>query len=526
MSRGYATPITEVYYNTSCQVFLMELSQIKKVHCLGIGGIGVSAVAKFFLAQGKEVSGSDLARSEITEDLEKRGVKIFYGHKSGQIDPQTDLIVYSPAVSLSNPEILDIKDIKDIKILSYPEFLGELSKEYYTIAVSGTHGKSTTTAMIGLILEAAGFDPLVIVGARVPGWEMGNLRLPRGTYAELNGTNAELSGRRRFFVVEACEHQANMLKIHPHVVVVTSVEPDHLDYYQTFDNVKAAFQAFTQLVAKGGLVVYNGDREAEWNWNYIRPSVFKLLWQMLFGMKLKWRSFGFGEGNDYRALDWQVKEGHQEFEMSLLRHDLKQAHVRLQIPGRFNVYNALAALTVALELGVPIEVCQKVLANFKGIWRRFEIVGQMRVGNDTATVISDYGHHPTAIRETLRGAREFYPGRRIVLVYQPHQHHRTKSLWEEFIKALAEPDVLILSEIYEVVGREAVEDREVSSQKLIDSLKTLKTLKTLKFFYGGDLEQTERLARQVIKEEDVVIVMGAGDIDKVARKLVMTKTRI
>ncbi len=473
--------------------------KIKKIHCVGIGGIGVSAAAKFFLSRDAIVTGSDVSSSAITQDLENRGVKIFYGHQAENVANDVDLIIYSPAVPKDNPERQ-----KSIQELSYPEFLGELSKNYYTIAVSGTHGKSTTTAMVGLILEAAGFDPLVIVGSRVPGLELGNIRLP----ASLRGESEAIPNNKKLFVVEACEHQANMLNLHPQAVVITNMEPDHLDFYGDFDNVKGAFQKFVQLVPKNGLVIYNGDREAELDWNYARPSVLKLIWQMFFKVRPRWRSFGFNTTNDYQAIDREVKNGNQFFNV---QSGLYKFHVKLSIPGKFNAYNALAAMAVAVELGAPVEVCQKVLANFKGIWRRFEIL------KEKPLIISDYGHHPTAIAETVKAAREFYPGRRVVLVYQPHQHHRTKMLFNDFVAALALPDILILSDIYDVAGRENSADQDVSSAKLLEMIKMSSA--TGEYHYGGNLANTERLAREIIKESDVMLVMGAGDIDSVARKL-------
>mgnify|MGYP001608792288 CR=1 FL=1 len=491
----------------------MDLATIKKIHCVGIGGIGVSAIAKFFLSLGATVTGSDVSSSVITQDLEKRGVKIFYGHKAENVSNDVDLIIYSPAVPKDNPERQ-----KGIQELSYPEFLGELSKQYFTIAISGTHGKCTTTALIGLILEAAAYDPLVIVGSRVPGWELGNIRLPaslrapapayRQAGADKAGEAEAIPNNKKIFVVEACEHQANMLNLCPQAVVITNIETDHLDFYGNFDNVKSAFQKFVRLVPKNGLVIFNGDREAELDWNYARPSMWKLIWQVLFSRRVKWRSFGFKTPNDYQALDREVKNGNQFFNV---QSGLSKFHVKLSIPGKFNAYNALAAMAVVLELGAPVEVCQKVLANFKGIWRRFEIL------KEKPLIISDYGHHPTAIAETVKAAREFYPGRRVVLVYQPHQHHRTKMLFNDFVSALALPDVLILSDIYDVAGREEVTDQDVSSEKILEAIKV--SGGAGEYFYSGDLATTERLAREIIKESDVILVMGAGDVDIIARHL-------
>jgi UDP-N-acetylmuramate--alanine ligase len=229
---------------------------------------------------------------------------------------------------------------------------------------------------------------------------------------------------------------------------------------------------------------------------------------MFFKVSPRWRSFGFNTPNDYQAVDREVRKGNQFFNV---QSNLSKFLVKLNVPGKFNAYNALAAMAVALELGASVEACQKVLANFKGIWRRFEII------KERPLIISDYGHHPTAIIETVKAAREFYPGQRIILIFQPHQHHRTKMLFNDFVQALSLPDVLILSDIYDVTGREETVDQDVNSAKLLKMIKL--SGGAGEYHYGGNLSNTERLAREIMKENDVVLVMGAGDIDMVARTL-------
>jgi len=469
----------------------MDLSKVKKVYCLGIGGIGVSAIAKWFFlqaplfgqlsqraGQGREMAGWDLVSSEITDDLARLGILVAIGPSTEVRPPEMDgldLVVYSPAVPAENPARQAARE-RGIKELSYPEVLGEISRGRPTIAVSGTNGKSTTTALVGLMLEAAGLDPLVIVGSKVKSFAHGNLRPGQGP-----------------FVVEACEHQANMLKIQPQTAILTNIEEDHLDYYRDLGHIKDSFRKFVKSLPPDGKLIFNADDPAS-----VEVS-------QAAGRKI---SFGIDGAADYQASELVTMPGRQQF--ILRAPDGQRGTIVLQIPGRFNVYNALAALAAALENGANLAACQKVLAEFSGPWRRFEKVGEFR----GATIISDYGHHPTAIRETLAGAREFYPGRRLVLVYQPHQHNRTKKLFNDFVAALRLPDLLILSDIYDVAGREEAQDQNVSSEKLVKEINKDSAV------YGGDLENTLALAQKTITEGDIVIVMGAGDIDWVARQLI------
>ncbi len=427
------------------------LEDIQQIHFIGVGGIGVSAVAKWCLAQGKTVTGSDTQSSVITKDLDRRGIKIFLGHASEQIRADVQLVVYSPAVPESNVERVRAKEL-GMSTWSYPEFLGTMSREYSTIVVSGTNGKSTTTAMLGLILEAAGYDPTVIVGSLVSGWKEGNLRVGGG----------------RFFVVEGCEYKAAMLELNPEMIVLTNIEEDHLDYYRDLDHIRETFQLFADKLKGKGMIILNADD----------PESQKLV----TGHQA---TFGFDTGS----------------------YNTHTHELHLKIPGRFNQMNALAAMASAMELGVPFETCKRVLESFKGIWRRFERVGVWR-GVD---VISDYGHHPTAIRGTIEAAREFFPGRRIVLCFQPHQHARTLSLLTELVEALKGSDVLVIPEIYSVEGR--TEDQKISSRDLVSKISDS--------HYAADLAEAERILNRLIQPDDVLIIQGAGDVDDLARRIVI-----
>lgn len=441
------------------------LEGIQTIHFVGAGGIGMSAAAKWCQSKGRAVSGSDRASSAITDDLDRMGIAIRIGHDATNLPVGVQLVVYSPAVQETNVERVRAREL-GARELSYPQFLGAMSRDYSTIAVSGTNGKSTTTAMLALMLEAAGYDPTVIVGSLVPSFPLGNLRVGNG----------------RFFVVEACEYRANMLEISPEMIVLTNIEADHLDFYRDVDHIRETFQAFVDKLKGKGLTVWNKD-DAQSNRLVVDRGV----------------TYGFDGSSDYVGLSRSTVDGVQTVETN-------QGTLKLNVPGAFNAMNALAATSAAMELGVPFETCARVLSSFAGIWRRFERVGQF----NGAEVISDYGHHPTAIKGTIQAAREFFPGRRIVLCFQPHQHSRTAELFDEFVDAIKTADETVVAEIYGVAGR--TEAETVSSRDLVAKIAGAR--------YAAGAEESEATLRDIVRDGDVVVVQGAGDIDAVARRLV------
>ena len=432
----------------------------------------MSALAKWFLQEGVAVSGSDVHLSPITHDLETRGAKIYSGHAGTNLAESIDLLIYSPAVPDTNLERVSARE-RGIPERTNFEVLGEISKLFSTIVVSGTNGKSTTTAMLGLMLEAAGYDPTVLVGSLVPGFKDGNYR----------------HGGGRFFVVEGCEYRANMLQLHPEMIVLTNIEEDHLDYYRDLTHIQETFQTFVDKLKGQGMVVVNADDAGSAVLNVSRPV-----------------TYGSDRSNTtYAFTQRKTAMGSQTVQTNV-------GELELQIPGEFNVYKALAAMSAAMELGVPFETCRRVLKDFSGIWRRFERVGVWK----GADIISDYGHHPSSIKQTVEATREFFPSRRIVLCYQPHQHDRTKKLFEEFVEVLPLADHLVLTEIYDVAGRSQVHD--VSSKDLVDVISKNDPGKDVR--YAQDLSAAESHLREIVQLGDVVLIMGAGDIDEVARKLV------
>lgn len=457
------------------------LEKIHKIHLVGAGGIGVSAVGKWLLAKGKTVSATDLYDTDILRALDKAGATVQIGHAPDLISDKVDLLVYSSAVPEDDVERAKARKL-EIKELSYSQFLGEMSREYSTVVVSGTNGKSTTTAMLGLILEEAGLDPTVIVGSKVPSWEQGNLRVGSGDY----------------FVVEGCEYKANMLDLDPNMIVLTNIEEDHLDFYKNLDHIRETFQTFVDKLPEDGILIRNVDDKES--------------------MKLKTdvndQTYSIGHQANFVADNRKVEAGKQTFSFT---HGAKElGFIEMQMPAKFNVSNALAAIAAAMKLGVDEQTIKRALKNFSGIWRRYERVGELK----GVPVISDYAHHPTAIEQTLMATRELFPKKRVLLCFQPHQHARTIELFEEFVPAFDQVDELIISEIYDVAGRDD-EAEEISSKKLIKAIKKhdAKIGFDRHVIYAADLTEAEKEVRDRVHKHDVVIIMGAGDIDEVARNL-------
>ncbi len=417
-----------------------------RIHFVGIGGIGVSALAQYYLAKGHTISGSDLVGSEITEALQKRGAKIFivqnpnFEIQNSKLKfeiQNSNLVVYSPAVSSRHPE-LKLARQQRIKCQSYPEALGELTKTYFTIAVSGTHGKSTTASMLSLILVKAGLDPTVIIGTKLKEFGNSNCRV----------------GRSKYLVIEADEHFGSFLNYWPQIIVLTNIEPDHLDYYKNYDNLLKAFREFIGHLPKDGILIQNS--------NLKKPTVHT-------------------QQND----------------------NLKLKNI-LKVPGEHNVYNATLALATARALGIPDKISFKALSEYKGCWRRFEIV------NKKPLTVSDYGHHPTEIEATLKAAREKWPERKIWCVYQPHQHQRTHYLFNDFVAIFrrAPADKIMITDIYDVAGREEKKiKKEVSAEKLVRAVNRKKVIYL-------PTEKIVGFVKKNLPQDAVLIIMGAGDIYK------------
>jgi UDP-N-acetylmuramate--alanine ligase len=430
------------------------------IHFIGIGGIGVSSLSRYYLSKGHEVSGSDLDTSEIIESLKKAGAKITIGpHQAKNLAKGTDKVIYSVATLADNPELEKAKE-KGIEIQSYPQALGELTKEHFTIAISGAHGKGTTTAFVSLALIEAGLDPTVIIGT--------NLK-------EFNNSNFR-PGKSQYLVIEADEYQKAFLNYWPKILVVTNLDEEHLDCYKDLEEITATFAQFASHLEENGLLILNEDDK--------NAHVFK--------DKISKRHF--------RIQTYSVHQSEGE--------KLKKI---LKIPGEHNVSNALAALAVARDLEIKDDVSFFAFSQYQGAWRRFE-VKDVVFGSKPLTVISDYAHHPTEIKATLGGVREKFPKRKIWAVFQPHQYQRTYYLFDKFVDAFTSADEIVLTEIYGVAGREKKEIMEkVSSRKLAEAIKE----KGVSVHFIEDYEKIPEFLRRRVEANDIVVIMGAGSIYKI-----------
>lgn len=451
----------------------MDIQSFKKIHCIGIGGIGVSATAKFFLLQGARVTGSDVVETDIICELRNLGCTIFIGHSPENIPNDTELVVYSPAVKESNPEFVASVGM-GVPVLKYHQILGLISESRPTIAVTGMHGKSTTTSLVGLLFKSK--DPLIIVGSKVKEFNNGNLQFTSSTTSP--------------FIVEGDEYRGHMRYLSPRDLVITNIEEEHLDYYRDINHIKETFQEFVdKLPSDGRLYIHSEDVHAK----TLITNARKI-------------TFGLDANADFRGIPMEFENGVRKIAVELRGEPL--GCYQLRLPGIHNVLNSLAALAVGISNDISFHEIATALKDFKGIWRRFELVGECK----GTLVYSDYGHHPTEINATLQGARELYPGRRIVLLFQPHQYDRTKKLFNQFIPAMKRADLTIIADVYDVPGRE--EDRSVNSNMLAEACDCRTVV------YGGTLEISRDYLLGEIKSEDVIIIMGAGEVDRIAREIV------
>lgn len=440
----------------------------KKLHAhfIGIGGIGISALARWFLAKNWAVSGSDVVSSSITRELEKEGVKVKIGHKKAGLPPRADMVVFSEAIGHKNPELLEAKR-RGIVPLSYPQALGCLTKTYKTLAVTGSHGKSTTTAMLALILMRAGFDPNVVVGTKLK---------------EFGGKNFR-SGKSKWLVLEADDYKAVFLNYSPSAIIATTLDREHLDVYKNLGNIKKAFLKFFSNIQSGGALVINRDDK---NLRSLHSPIARL-----------------AKRNSLRV-----------FWYSLKNKEAKQIQNVLKIPGSHNVANAVAAFILATKvLNIKKQDVLKALAGYRGAWRRMEFRGTCYLPRATCHVYDDYAHHPTEIKATLKAFKEKFPKKKIICVYQPHQGERLKALYSEFIHSFRDADTLILLPIYEVVGRDT-KYKTWTSERLAESIK--KQYPKKEVYYVPSPKKLKsflsHLSLASCRLSPVLVMMGAGDI--------------
>ncbi|HEY6193232.1 MAG TPA: UDP-N-acetylmuramate--L-alanine ligase [Bacteroidota bacterium] len=446
-------------------------SSIKKIHFVGVGGIGMSGIAEILLDQGFKISGSDRATGEVTDRLQTLGAEIFEGHKAQNVGPDVDALVYSSAISHDNPELVEAQKRK-IPVIRRAEMLAEVMRLKYGIGIAGTHGKTTTTSMVSLILMEGGLDPTVVVGGKLSG---------------LGGTNARL-GHGEFIVVEADEFDRSFLSITPTIAVLTTLETDHLDCYRDLEDIKGAFIQFANKVPFYGFIVLCSDEPALQD---IMPRL----------NRKKTVTYGINPQADVQALDLRFKDNTSTF--TVMREKRELGQVTLQIPGRHNVQNALAAIAVGLEVGVPFERAKEGIEKFTGVYRRWEKKGEV----NGISVYDDYAHHPTECRATLSGVKAGWR-RRVVCVFQPHLYSRTRDFYEEFAKSFLLSDVLVVTDVYPA--------REEPIQGITGELiaNAAKEYGHKEVFYLADKAAVPGLLGKITKRDDIVITMGAGDIWK------------
>ncbi|MBL8919674.1 MAG: UDP-N-acetylmuramate--L-alanine ligase [Myxococcaceae bacterium] len=444
-----------------------------RVHFVGIGGIGMSGIAEVLLNLGYQVSGSDLKESDVTRRLVSLGARVGFGHREENLS-SCDVVVISSAVKKDNPEVVAAKRRK-IPVIPRAEMLAELMRLKYSVAIAGSHGKTTTTSMVAQVLNAAGLDPTAVVGGKV----------------NVLGSNAKL-GKSELMVVEADESDGSFLKLHPSIAVVTNIDPEHMDHYKNLDALKAAFVEFCNRVPFYGLSVLCLDH----------PNVQALL----PNLDKRYVTYGSSHAADYRLEGITLDGFSTRFHAFRRDHDLGEFSVRMV--GAHNAMNALAVIAVAEELDVPHDVVRQALADFGGVQRRFTVKGEAK----GVTVVDDYGHHPAEVKATLAGARRAF-GRRIVVAFQPHRYTRTHDLFEDFCSAFNDADAVFLTSVY-AAGEEPIVG--ATSDRLVEAIRS----------HGHpDVTFVEKRADLVsalkprLQSGDIVITLGAGDITNTGPEL-------
>ena len=448
----------------------MLRERVKNLHFVGIGGIGMSGLAQIFLDMGYRVRGSDIKESKTVKILRRKGIKVFIGHRGENVEG-ADVVVYSSAIPKENVELIRAKEL-GIPLISRAQMLSELFRIKEGIAISGSHGKTTTTSLIAQILINEGLDPTVIVG---------------GILKSI-GSNAKL-GNGSLLVSEADESDGTFLRILPTVAVITNVDKEHLGYYKDLNQIKESFLKFLNLVPFYGFCVVNGDD----------PNVREIS----KGVSGKVLTYGLREENDLRVRELRVRGGFYTFKGQYKGKDLGE--FELSLPGRHNLYNALASILTSLELGVSLKTIRETLKNFKNAERRLEFKGEVK----GCPVYDDYGHHPTEIRAVLNTLREMYPGKKLLLIFQPHRYSRTYYLFEEFAQVLKDSDYCLLTEIYP------------AGEKNIYGVKAEELSRECGCKFLKEKEEIFKEVLKILKGEEVVIFMGAGSIASWSEEFVL-----
>ncbi len=454
------------------------MGRIEHIHFVGIGGAGMCGIAEVLHNEGYQVTGSDNNDGRSVQHLMALGIRVYKGHSEQQVTG-ADVVVKSTAIKDDNPEIIAAKKMM-IPVIPRAAMLAEIMRFRYGIAIAGTHGKTTTTSLVSSLLAEGGFDPSYVIGGKL----------------NSSGSNAQL-GKSEYFVAEADESDASFLFLKPMMAVVTNIDADHMETYQgSFDKLKQTFIEFLHHLPFYGLAVLCIDD----------PEVLSILPFVQRPIK----TYGFSEGAAYRAVDWQQNGLSSEFKVSrpAPHQDLM---IKFQWPGRHNVLNALASIAIATELGVSDQAIIDGLAQFQGVGRRFQLLGERKFAHGQALVIDDYGHHPKEISSTIDAFRKVWPENRLIHVFQPHRYSRTKALYPQLVEVLSASDELILMDIYSAGESPIV---GIDSASMVKDIQ--KKQPSAHHVQGNNVEAC---LDQIVKDGDIILMQGAGSIGQIALHL-------
>ncbi len=457
-----------------------EMRRIKSIHFIGIGGVGMSGIAEVLANLGYKVTGSDVHKSAYTERLTNLGIEIAYSHIAENV-AHCDVVVVSTAISPHNIE-LETARMRRIPVVPRAEMLAELMRFKQGIAVAGTHGKTTTTSLLATIFAMAKLDPTFVVGGKVNSF----------------GFNAK-HGQGKYFIAEADESDASFLHLSPMVAVVTNIDRDHMETYgDDFSILNDAFVEFIHRIPFYGLAVLCIDDPAVRN---ILPRISR-----------PYLTYGFSPDADIRALSWQIIGRQTNFTVQL-PGITEPVAMQVNLSGKHNVLNSLAAIAVALDANISLTCIKDSLMQFKGVCRRFEVLGEYDIGNKRITLMDDYGHHPSEVKAVVDAIRGSWPGQRLVMIYQPHRYSRTKALFEDFAATLSEVDVLLLLEVY-AAGEAPIAG--IDSRALCGNIRQRGHVDPI---FVEDPQQLLTTLKSIIQDGDIVLTQGAGNIGKIAKEL-------
>lgn len=456
-----------------------EMRRVKQIHFVGIGGAGMGGIAEVLLNEGYQVTGSDIAENAVTQRLSALGARIYFSHQATNVDGAS-VVVVSSAIKDDNVEVMEAHNNR-IPVIQRAQMLAEIMRFRHGIAIAGTHGKTTTTAMISMIYAQAGLDPTFVNGGLV----------------KSAGTNAHL-GASRYLIAEADESDASFLHLQPMVSVVTNIEPDHMEtYHGDFEEMKQTYVNFLHNLPFYGLAVMCADD----------PVLLELIPKV--GRQVI--TYGFSENADYRIEDYQ-QTGFQG-NYTVVTPQGERVNVLLNVPGKHNALNATAAFAVAKEEGIGNEAILAALADFQGAGRRFDQLGQFIRPNGKVMLVDDYGHHPTEVGVTIEAAKKGWENKRIVMIFQPHRYSRTRDLFDDFVQVLSQVDVLLMLDVY-AAGEAPIAGAD--SRSLCRSIRNLGKVDPI---FVAEQESLAEILDQVIQDGDLILAQGAGNVSKLSRQL-------